>query len=95
MASAFAGFFGDRAGALDQQSASEDFSDIPRGLGTPYTYWGVGCTDPETFRKVDEAGRISQDIPGNHSPDFAPVLQPTLDTGTQALVVATLAWLGR
>jgi len=26
---------------------------------------------------------------------FAPVLQPTLDTGTQALVVAALAWLAR
>jgi hypothetical protein len=25
---------------------------------------------------------------------FAPVFQPTLDTGTQALVVAALAWLG-
>jgi hypothetical protein len=26
---------------------------------------------------------------------FAPVLQPTLDTGTQAMVVAALAWLAR
>lgn len=29
----------------------------------------------------------------NHSAGFAPVVQPTLDTGTQALVVAALAWL--
>jgi hypothetical protein len=29
----------------------------------------------------------------NHSAAFAPVIQPTLDTGTQALVVAALAWL--
>jgi amidohydrolase len=29
----------------------------------------------------------------HHSPAFAPVLQPTLDTGTQALVTAALAWL--
>jgi amidohydrolase len=93
VASAFGEYFGDRALALGQQSASEDFSDIPAALGTPYTYWGVGCTDPETFRKAAEAGRISQDIPGNHSPNFAPVLQPTLDIGTQALVVAALAWL--
>jgi hippurate hydrolase len=31
----------------------------------------------------------------NHSAQFAPVVQPTLDAGTQALVVASLAWLGK
>jgi hippurate hydrolase len=31
----------------------------------------------------------------NHSAGLAPVIQPTLDTGTQALVVAALAWLAR
>jgi hypothetical protein len=36
---------------------------------------------------------VAQDIPVNHSANFAPVIQPTLDTDTQALVVATLAWL--
>lgn len=38
---------------------------------------------------------MAQDIPVNHSPSFAPVIQPTCDTGTQALVVAALAWLAR
>lgn len=28
-----------------------------------------------------------------NEPGFAPVIQPTLDTGTQALVVAAPAWL--
>lgn len=93
VASAFAEFFGVRSGSLPQQSASEDFSDIPTALGAPYTYWGIGCTDPDAFRTAADAGRVAQDIPGNHSPYFAPVLQPTLDTGTQALVVAALAWL--
>jgi len=36
---------------------------------------------------------VDQDIPVNHSPLFAPVIQPTLDTGTKALVAAALAWL--
>jgi hypothetical protein len=40
------------------------------------------------------SGRVAQDIPVNHSPLFAPVIQPTLDTGTRAMVVAALAWLG-
>lgn len=91
---AFADFFGPRAVAMRLQTASEDFSDIPAALGTPYSYWGVGCIDADTYRTAEQAGRVAQDIPVNHSAEFAPVIQPTLDTGTQALVVAALAWLG-
>jgi amidohydrolase len=93
VAEAFAGYFGDRAGRLPRQSASEDFSDIPTGLGAPYTYWGIGGIDPDTYRVAEQAGRVDQDIPVNHSAAFAPVLQPTLDTGTQALITAALSWL--
>jgi len=92
---AFAGYFGDRFQALPAQSASEDFSDIPKALGAPYTYWGIGGIDSHRYRQAADAGRLSQDIPVNHSPAFAPVIQPTLDTGTEALVVAALAWLAR
>lgn len=91
---AFADHFGERFTTLPPQSASEDFSDIPNALGVPYTYWGIGGTDPDAYRRAAEAGRVAQDVPVNHSPTFAPVLQPTLDTGTEALVVAALAWLG-
>ena len=91
----FDAFFGDRATDLPLQSASEDFSDLPDALSAPYSYWGIGGTDPATYRRAADAGRTAQDVPVNHAPTFAPVLQPTLDTGTQALVVAALAWLGR
>jgi hippurate hydrolase len=91
--SAFTAFFGERAQPVGQQSASEDFSDIPTALGVPYTYWFVGGIDPDTYEAAARAGRVGQDIPVNHSAAFAPVVQPTLDTGTQALVVAALAWL--
>ncbi len=94
VAEAFGAFFGERALVLPAQSASEDFSDIPNALGSPYCYWGIGGTDPELYRRAEEAGRLSQEVPVNHSALFAPVIQPTLDTGVQALVVATLAWLG-
>jgi amidohydrolase len=93
VAGAFAEFFGDRAQPMGQQTASEDFSDIPTALGVPYTYWGIGGIDPDAYRRAAAAGRVAQDIPVNHAANFAPVIQPTLDTGTQALVVATLAWL--
>jgi amidohydrolase len=90
---AFAGYFGERFQPMSAQSASEDFSEIPNALGVPYTYWGIGGIDEQQYRKAADAGRVAQDIPVNHSPTFAPVIQPTLDTGTQALVVAALAWL--
>lgn len=93
VAAAFASFFGGRSRPLPVQTASEDFSDIPNGLGAPYCYWGIGGTDPAAYREAEQAGRVFQDIPVNHSPRFAPVIQPTLDTGIQALVVAALAWL--
>jgi amidohydrolase len=93
VAAAFGEHFGDRAVRLPQQSASEDFSDIPNALDAPYTYWGIGGVDPELYRVAQDAGRVAQDIPVNHSSGFAPVLQPTLTTGTEALVVACLEWL--
>jgi amidohydrolase len=93
VAAVFADFFGERAGPAGRQSASEDFSDIPIALGVPYTYWFVGGTDAELHAAAAAAGRVAQDVPVNHSAGFAPVVQPTLDTGTQALVVGALAWL--
>ena len=90
---AFEQAFGAQAQELPLQSASEDFSDIPSALGIPYTYWGIGGIDPAVYQAAKDADRIAQDIPTNHSPYFAPVLQPTLDTGTQAMTVAALAWL--
>ena len=65
----------------------------PPPLDVPYTCWFIGGIDPDTHDRALRAGRVAQDIPVNHSATFAPVIQPTLDTGTQALVVAALAWL--
>jgi amidohydrolase len=90
---AFDRHFGDRSTDLPLQSASEDFSDLPRALSAPSTYWGIGGADADAYRRAAAAGRVDEDIPVNHSPYFAPVIQPTLDTGTQAMVVAALAWL--
>lgn len=92
---AFEDFF--PAGSVEdygRQTASEDFSDVPTAFGTPYTYWGVGGTDPEVYAEAEAAGTVSS-LPANHSPMFAPVIQPTLTTGTATLVVAASAWLGK
>ena len=49
-------------------------------------------TDPETYAKAKAANKLTE-LPVNHSPKFAPVLHPTLQTGVEPLVVATRAWL--
>jgi amidohydrolase len=94
VAGAFGAYFGDRALPWDQQTASEDFSTIPRTAGIPYTYWAIGGTDPQTYRTAEKNGHL-EDLPANHSPKFLPTLQPTLRTGTEALTAAALAWLAR
>ena len=80
---AFDAYFGDESCDLDPVPASEDFSVIPDELGVPYTYWGLGGF-------ADTSTAV-----GNHNPAFAPDLQPTLDCGTEAIVVAASAWLAR
>ncbi len=92
VAAAFGAYFGARALQWDQQTASEDFSNIPRAAGVPYTYWAIGGTDPQTYRTAEKNGHLD-DLPANHSPKFLPPLQPTLRTGTEALTAAALAWL--
>jgi hippurate hydrolase len=52
----------------------------------------VGGTDPETYAKAKAASKLNE-LPVNHSPKFAPVLHPTLQTGVESLVVASRAWL--
>jgi hippurate hydrolase len=79
---AFGEHFPERVVDLGRVTASEDFSRIPDAFGTPYFYWGVGGFAADV------------DAPPNHSPFFAPLVQPTLDTGTSALVIASLAYLG-
>jgi metal-dependent amidase/aminoacylase/carboxypeptidase family protein len=77
------------------QTASEDFSRIPDAFGVPYTFWLLGGHDPETYRAAVERGTVSRDIPGNHSPFFAPVLDPTLSLGVQAQTVAAMSYLAK
>ena len=93
VAAAFVAHFGKRSTALPMQTASGDFSDIPSALGVRYTYWGLGGIDPDVYRRAEVAARAQGDIPVNDSATFAPVIQPTLDAGTEAVVVVALEWL--
>jgi metal-dependent amidase/aminoacylase/carboxypeptidase family protein len=94
--SAFRNHFGtEEIFELGRVTASEDFSYVPDAFGAPYTFWGIGGIDPEKYDQARRAGRIAQDIPVNHSEFFAPVIQPTLSVGTEALVVAAMTYLAK
>jgi amidohydrolase len=85
-------FADDRVQETKPTSASEDFGSFGAEWHTPSVFWFVGGTDPATYAKAKEAGRINE-IPTNHNPGFAPVIHPTLESGVEALVVGAQAWL--
>lgn len=92
VAAAFHTQFGDRAYESKPSAASEDFSIFGRIWGVPYVFWFVGGTDPNSYAKALAQGTV-KDIPSNHSPRYAPVLDPTLKTGLQSMLTAASAWL--
>ena len=85
-------FTADRVKEAQPTSASEDFGSFGAEWHVPSVFWFVGGTDPETYAKARKSGTIA-DLPTNHNPRFAPVIHPTLETGVEALVVASQAWL--
>ncbi len=72
--------------------ASEDFGSFGTEWHVPSVFWFVGGTDPDVYAKARKAGRLNE-LPVNHSPLFAPVIHPTLQTGVETMVVAAEAWL--
>jgi hippurate hydrolase len=72
--------------------ASEDFGCFGTEWHAPSVFWFVGGNDVETYERAATAGKLNE-LPVNHSPHFAPVIDPTLKTGVEALVVAGLTWL--
>ena len=85
-------FSADRVRQTGPAPASEDFGSFGTEWHVPSVFWFVGGTDPDTYTKAQEAGRLNE-IPVNHSPCFAPVIHPTLETGVETLIVAARAWL--
>jgi amidohydrolase len=94
VASSFQSHFG---GAFDADTprvnASEDVSILATSQGKPSLFWFWGGTDTELWEKNKKAGTLYENVPGNHSPFFAPVIQPTLKVGVDAMCVAALTFL--
>lgn len=73
---------------------SEDFGILATAVGKPSCFFLYGGTDPALHERLKKEGKMSE-IPGNHSPFFAPVVQPTLNVGFESYVVSALTFLGR
>ncbi|GGM94189.1 peptidase [Terrabacter tumescens] len=93
VSAAFTEHFGDKAVLMEPSTGSEDFSDIPNGLGAPYLYWIWGGFDPDDYRRAAAEGTLASTIPGNHASTFAPVMEPTFRTGASAMTVALMSYL--
>lgn len=79
--------FGDKARQLlEPGSASEDYSEFIIA-GVPSFYFGIGGLDPKALA---QAAASKTPVPGNHSPEFAPVPEPTIRTGTEAMSLVLL-----
>lgn len=80
---------------LDQPliMGSEDFGTFGKVAGVPSCFWFVGGYEPDRVEAAKAAGRVDEDLPTNHSPFFAPVIEPTLSIGVRTMVAAARVWL--
>jgi metal-dependent amidase/aminoacylase/carboxypeptidase family protein len=77
-------------------TGSEDVGLLASAAGAECVYWLLGGADPSLFalaRNAENLVSIVGGLPSNHSPLFAPVVEPTLITGVTALAAGALAWL--
>ncbi|GAB3567234.1 M20 family metallopeptidase [Arthrobacter alkaliphilus] len=67
---------------------SEDFGVLAEAIGVPSVYWMFGAYTQDRLESHDP-------VPGNHSPSFAPDIEPTLTTGLKLAMTAILSKTGK
>ncbi len=83
--------FGDKFFTTPPGTASEDYSEYV-AAGVPSMFFNIGVYEPE---RVAAARNGGPPLPPNHSPQFAPVPQPTIRTGVIAMTLAVLSAFDR
>lgn len=77
-------------------TGSEDVGVLAEGAPAPCVFWLLGGADPAAFAGATDIDGIRAAMaaqPSNHSPSYAPVINPTLGIGVASLVAAARAWL--
>jgi amidohydrolase len=80
--------FGDKIATSPPVTASEDFSEFI-DAGVPSMFFNIGVYEPE--RVAAAFNGTGPQLPSNHSPQFAPVPKPTIETGVEAMTLAVLS----
>jgi amidohydrolase len=80
--------FGDKFTTSPPTTPSEDFSEFINA-GVPSMFFNIGVYDPE--RVAAARNGTGPQLPSNHSPLFAPVPKPTIETGVEAMTLAVLS----
>lgn len=86
----------DRLVVPEPVTGSEDVGLLAAAADVPCVYWLLGGSDPRAFADATglaELLEVVATLPSNHSPLFAPVPRPTIETGVAALVGAARQWL--
>jgi hippurate hydrolase len=77
----------DNVRKLPPSMTSEDYSEFTKA-GIPSFYFGLGVADPEKYKEATARGK---ELPSNHSPFFAPDMEPSLKTAMEAEVAVLRA----
>lgn len=94
VSAAFHTHFGARLIETLPLGASEDFGRYGQVWNVPYMYWFVGGCEQNKYDKAMQEGAVGQ-LPGPHSPFWAPALYPTLQTGIETMLAAAGVWLAK
>jgi amidohydrolase len=87
----FGAHFGPRLEQMRLDTASDDFS-LLAPQGVPYAYWNFGSADHATWEEARRRGALTE-LPSNHSGLYAPLIEPTLKAGVDAMAIAALTFL--
>jgi len=79
--------FGDKFNTSPPGTPSEDYSEFINA-GVPSMFFNIGVYEPERVAAARSGG---PPLPSNHSPLFAPVPKPTIETGVEAMTLAVLS----
>lgn len=88
----FGAYFGENLVDSEPIAVSEDFSLLATAVGAPYVMWTYGGVDDKTWADAVARGTVNE-LPSNHSPFFAPCIQPTLRTAVDAMSLGALTFL--
>lgn len=73
-------------------AAGEDFTVFARDWDVPSVFRFEGGTDPTLDAEAEKDGILNA-LPSNPTPEYAPVLAPTLRTGVETMLAAAGSWL--